>query len=79
MCLLVVVILKSKLCDALTDSLRLVYLEGEGYIVDACELVDPEDTPKNVILRAHKSKTNSAAYIKKKKEEYSEIRKFLGI
>lgn len=74
-------ILKSKLCDALTDSMRLVYLESEGYRVDACELVDPEDTPKNVILRAIKkanySKESSEA--KKKLSEYQSIKRFLGL
>lgn len=45
-------ILRRKLCDALTDSLRLLYLRSEGYTVGACELVDPEDTPKNILLRA---------------------------
>ncbi len=74
-------ILKSKLCDALTDSLRLCYLETEGYRVDACELVDPEDTPKNVILRAtrlaHFSKESEQA--KNKMLEYERIRAFLGL
>ncbi len=74
-------ILRSKLCDALTDSLRLCYLEKEGYRVDACELVDPEDTPKNVILRAARmpgfSKESQKA--KKKAAEYDSIRAFLGI
>ena len=74
-------ILKSKLCDALTDSMRLCYLENEGYKVDACELVDPEDTPKNIILRAHKKHRfdKNSAEAKKKAAEYNEIKKFLGI
>ena len=74
-------ILKSKLCDALTDSMRLVYLEKEGYRVDACELVDPEDTPKNVILRAIKKKNfnKNGEDAKKKAAEYDSIRNFLGI
>ena len=54
-------------------------LEKEGYTVDACELVDPEDTPKNVILRAYKSDKHNSAYTKKKAEEYHAIREFLGI
>ncbi|MBP3495485.1 MAG: SAM-dependent methyltransferase [Clostridia bacterium] len=49
--------LKQKMCDAMTDALRLMKLEGEGYKVDALELIDPEDTPKNIILRAIKKKT----------------------
>lgn len=74
-------ILKIKLCDALTDSMRLVYLEKEGYRVDACELVDPEDTPKNVILRAIKKKNfnKNGEDAKKKAAEYDSIRTFLGI
>ena len=61
--------------------MRLVYLEKNGYKVDACELVDPEDTPKNVILRAIKNpnfKTNSKE-AEKKEKEYEEICRFLGL
>ena len=43
--------LRGKLCDALTDGLRLLYLRKEGYRVTAAELVDPESTPKNTLLR----------------------------
>ncbi len=45
-------LMRRKLCDALTDSLRIAYLRSRGYAVDASELVDPDDTPKNVLLRA---------------------------
>ena len=44
--------LKQKLCDAATDSLRLKLLQSEGYSTEAVELVDPDDTPKNILLRA---------------------------
>ena len=47
-------ILSQKFCDAATDSLRLLKLEAEGYSTDATELIDPEDTPKNVMLRAQR-------------------------
>ncbi len=49
-------ILRRKLCDALTDSLRLSFLSSRGYSVEACELVDPDDTPKNILLRAVRKK-----------------------
>lgn len=49
-------ILRRKLCDALTDSLRLSFLASRGYAVEACELVDPDDTPKNILLRAVRKK-----------------------
>lgn len=46
--------LKKKLCDALTDALRLERLGAYGYEVTALELTDPDDTPKNILLRAIK-------------------------
>lgn len=44
--------LRRTLCDALTDALRLERLKAFGYEVSATELVDPDDTPKNTLLRA---------------------------
>lgn len=44
--------LRGKLCEALTDGLRLLRLEMSGYTVSAMELTDPENTPKNTLLRA---------------------------
>ncbi|MDY3925462.1 MAG: SAM-dependent methyltransferase [Eubacteriales bacterium] len=43
--------LRQKFCDAATDALRLKYLEAHGYTTAALELIDPEETPKNVMLR----------------------------
>ena len=68
-------VLKSKMRDALTDSLRVLRLEAEGYKADAVELIDPEDTPKNVLIRAHKNRNLS--YGKKKADEYKLAYKFL--
>lgn len=44
-------VLKQKLCSAATDSLRLLRMKAAGYKSDAVEFIDPEDTPKNVMLR----------------------------
>lgn len=44
--------LRGKLAEALTDGLRGLRLEAAGYEVTAAELVDPDDTPKNTVLRA---------------------------
>ncbi len=46
--------LKNKLCETLTDALRLGRLRAAGYRTTACELTDPENTPKNTLLRAVK-------------------------
>ena len=43
--------LRQKFCDAATDALRLKFLEASGYRVAALELIDPEETPKNILLR----------------------------
>ena len=43
--------LRQKLCDAATDALRLKRLEANGYEVCALELIDPDETPKNIMLR----------------------------
>ncbi len=68
-------VLKSKMCDALTDSLRVLRLEAEGYNADAVELIDPEDTPKNVLIRAHKNR--NLTYKTTKALEYKNAYKFL--
>ena len=65
--------LRQKFCDAATDALRAKKLESFGYTVDAVELVDPDDTPKNILLRAVLSKKPS----EKAKAEYETARKFL--
>ena len=44
--------LRQKFCDAATDALRLKWLEANGYDVAALELIDPDNTPKNIMLRA---------------------------
>ena len=46
--------LRNKLGDVLTDAIRVARLEAEGYSVSALELVDPDDTPKNTLIKAIK-------------------------
>ncbi len=70
-------VLKQKLCDAATDALRLLRLEAEGYRVDATEFIDPEDTPKNVMLRAHRKKHFPNSEKQAKTEEYKVTYRFL--
>lgn len=69
--------LRQKMCDALTDALRLLRLESKGYSVDALELIDPEDTPKNIMLRAIKKKNNSKERLELLTEKYLMTKKFL--
>ena len=71
--------LKQKLCDAATDALRLKLLEANGYSADALELIDPEQTPKNVMLRAVAKKNfrKDSPAAKRAALEYEEAKKFL--
>ena len=48
--------LRNKLCEAITDAIRAARLEGAGYAVSVMELTDPDDTPKNTLIRAIKKK-----------------------
>ena len=52
--------LRQKLCDAATDALRLLRLESEGYMTSTIELIDPNETPKNIMLRAIRNKKYNA-------------------
>ena len=45
--------LKTKLCESITDGLRLLRLRAAGYSALATELTDPENTPKNTLIRAY--------------------------
>ena len=71
--------LRQKLCDAATDALRLKLLESKGYSVAALELIDPEETPKNIMLRALRIEgfdaTGEAA--RRLTLEYEQARSFL--
>ncbi len=47
--------ISNKLCEAITDSLRVGRLRVGGYDVVALELTDPENTPKNTLIKAIKN------------------------
>lgn len=71
--------LRQKLCDAATDALRLCRLEAAGYSTMALELIDPDETPKNIMLRAVKKKNfdPESEEAKKAMERYVEAKRFL--
>lgn len=72
-------LLRQKFCDAATDALRLLRLEAMGYRTDATELIDPEDTPKNIMLRAWKKKgwRSDSPEATQKWERYRDTYRFL--
>lgn len=69
--------LRNKLCEAATDALRLVRLRSCGYEVAAPELTDPDDTPKNTLLRAVKRKNVPEGELEALRQEYDGLLAFL--
>lgn len=71
--------LRQKLCDAATDALRLKLMEANGYDCAALELIDPEETPKNIMLRGilKKGFDKNSEKAKKLFAEYESIYAFL--
>ncbi len=71
--------LRQRFCEAATDALRLTRLEAAGYGVSALEFIDPEDTPKNILLRAVKRSGGAAdrAAAARAAKEYAAARAFL--
>ncbi len=71
--------LRQRFCEAATDALRLTRLEAEGYSVGALEFIDPEDTPKNILLRAVRRGGSAAdrAAAERAARAYTDARAFL--
>ncbi len=67
--------LSNKMCEALTDALRAKRLEANGYSVTVAELTDPENTPKNTLIKAILKENLQRQ--EKAKEEYESILEFL--
>ncbi|MBQ8371680.1 MAG: SAM-dependent methyltransferase [Clostridia bacterium] len=65
--------LKNKLCEALTDALRLSRLKSLGYDVSALELTDPDDTPKNTLIRAIRRERVGAGELDSLRAEYDRL------
>ena len=67
-------VFKARMNDVLTDSMRALRLEAEGYKVSVVEYISPLDTPKNLLIRATRTgKDNPRA-----REEYDAVRRLLG-
>ncbi len=62
--------LRGKLCEALTDSLRVQKLRASGYKVTVAELTDPESTPKNTLIRAIRDERASESELRQELEKY---------
>ena len=71
--------LSRKLTDAVTDGLRVMMLEAEGYRASTEELIDPDETPKNLMIRAVKRRRFGETDRAKKTAEYNDAIALLGL
>ncbi|WP_336776308.1 class I SAM-dependent methyltransferase [Paenibacillus sp. MMO-58] len=69
-------LLKERFSALATDAARGTLLEVLGYKVQMLEFVDPEHTPKNLLIRAVRSGQKGSA---EKWEQYEQFRSFLHI
>ncbi|MBQ2876791.1 MAG: SAM-dependent methyltransferase [Clostridia bacterium] len=66
-----------KLGEAVTDALRVLRLKSLGYSVSAVELTDPENTPKNTLIRAVRLRSVSEDALSAHKKDYEAALAFL--
>ena len=69
--------ISGKLCEAITDALRLARLKAGGYSVSALELTDPENTPKNTLIKAIKNPKMTEKERQKALGEYNATLSFI--
>ena len=70
-------LLKERFAALVTDGLRAEYLESMGYDTQVLEFIDMEHTPKNILLRAVKSKEKHIKKEKQCKEQIQVCEEFL--
>ena len=70
-------ILKQKLAAIITDALRCKLLRAAGYSVTTLEFIDPDETPKNLLIRAELSDLPQKQR-KKELEDYDSLLKRLN-
>ena len=69
-------VILDKFATLATDSFRSLSLELCGYKTKMIEFIDMEHTPKNILIKAIKSKSSN---LKEKLTEYNKLKEFLGI
>ena len=65
-------LIKERMAALITDALRAELLELAGYRVQILEFIDMEHTPKNILIRAVKKHTITAAKFKQEKRKQYE-------
>jgi tRNA1(Val) A37 N6-methylase TrmN6 len=71
-------ILFEKQAEIITDSLRSLWLESKGYKTKVFDFVDVNDTPKNVMIVAIKTKRNSTE-LEAYQKQYIALKEMFGV
>lgn len=71
--------LRTKINEVLTDALRTLKLNASGYKAEAVELTDPDDTPKNTLIRAFRQQnfTFDSKKVQELRKQYEQTVAFL--
>lgn len=72
-------LLKERFAADLTDALRARFLEAHGYRTQVVEFIELEHTPKNLLLRAVRRRSEPAAITQQKQMEYQHLKTSVGI
>lgn len=68
-------VFKARMADILTDGMRALLLEAKGYEVSVVEYISPLETPKNLMIRALKTKEGND----KAMQEYLDLMGVLNV
>ncbi|MDP3385972.1 MAG: SAM-dependent methyltransferase [Eubacteriales bacterium] len=68
-------LIKERLSSLVTDTLRVLFLQKEGYDVSTIEFISMEHTPKNLMLRGLKKNIDRNLYQK----QYNDFKKFWSL
>ena len=70
-------VFKARFNDVLTDSMRALKLEAEGYKVSVVEYISPLDTPKNLLIRLIRA-VRTGQENARARQEYDAVRRVVG-
>lgn len=70
-------LLKERFASLATDGIRGQLLESIGYRVQMLEFIDPEHTPKNLLIRA--VRTDVLSFNEQKWDQYQQFKQFLAV
>ena len=68
-------LIKERMSSLVTDTLRVLFLQKEGYDVSTLEFISMEHTPKNLMLRGVKKNMEQKKYIK----QYEDFKNFWNL